>query len=394
RIALGLAVALAAWGGPVLAGTAPKEAKADSATPLPDSAGSYLAARAAMAGHQFVEAARWYAVALQVTPQNPDLLQGALTAALAQGDVAGATRLARALAATGAKSQIASMTLVADDAIRGDFAAILKDQAGGATLGQLMDDLVTAWAEVGTGKMSDASGSFDKIIGTPGMAAFGLYHKALALAQTGDFEGAEKLLSQPGADPINGLRRGVLAKVEILSQLDRGPEAVALIDKVYGPVLDDGLADLRRRLAAGEPLPFDVARTPQEGLAEAFFTLATVLADQADDTYTLLNTRIASALRPDHVEADLMSARVLEKLGQFDLAMAAFAKVPEADPAYVSAMVGQASSAMSAGKLDESVALLKALADKKPDNPGVLTAYGDSLRRQGHCDTAVLAYTQ
>ena len=108
-----------------------------------------------------------------------------------------------------------------------------------------MDGLVTAWAEVGTGKMSDATAAFDKIIATPGMEAFGLYHKALALAQTGDYEGAEKLLSDPKAAAINGLRRGVLAQVEILSQIERGPDAVALIDKVYGPNLDEGLTILR-----------------------------------------------------------------------------------------------------------------------------------------------------
>jgi tetratricopeptide (TPR) repeat protein len=392
-LSLALILALGLAGLPAGAGTTATDTPTDAAA-QPDTAGAYLAARAAASEHEFALAANWYQIALKADPQNPDLLQGALTMVLAQGDMAGATKLARALAATGSKSQIAMMTIVADNAITGDFDAILKQQAEGASLGQLMDDLVTAWAEVGTGKMSDAATTFDKIIASPGMQAFGLYHKALALAQTGDFEGAEKLLSQPGAEAINGLRRGVLAQLEILSQLERGPEAVALIDKVYGPELDEGMTDLRRRLAAGEPITFDVARTPQEGLAEAFFTLATVLADQADDTYTLLNTRIAAALRPDHVEAQMMTARVLDKLGQYDLAIAAFASVPESDPAYVSATVGQANSSMSAGKVDAAVALLKALADKKPTNPGVLTAYGDALRQQDHCDTAVGVYGQ
>ena len=391
RLALILALGLVSP--PAVAGTTAKEAPTDVAA-QPDTSGAYLAARAAASEHEYLLAASWYAVALKADPQNPDLLQGALTAVLAQGDMGGAAKLARALAATGAKSQIAAMTIVADNAITGDFAAILKDRAAGASLGQLMDDLVTAWAEVGTGKMSDAATTFDKIIATPGMQAFGLYHKALALAQTGDFEGAEKLLSQPGAEPINGLRHGVLAQLQILSQLERAPEAVALIDKVYGTEPDDGMADLRRRLAAGEPLPFDVARTPQDGLAEAFFTVATVLADQVDDTFTLLNTRIAAALRPGHVEAQMMTARVLDKQGQFDLAIAAFASVPETDAAYVAATVGQADSAMSAGKTDAAVGLLKTLAEKKPTNSDVLTAYGDALRRQDHCDTAVVVYGQ
>ena len=46
-------------------------------------------------------------------------------------------------------------------------------------------DCICAWAEVGTGKMSEAQADFDAIIKTPGMGAFGTYHKALALASTG-----------------------------------------------------------------------------------------------------------------------------------------------------------------------------------------------------------------
>ena len=382
--------------GPALAGTTatPAPATNPAAADLPDTAGAYLAARQATTVHDFAEAARWFDVALQVDPQNSQLLEGAVTTRLALGDVAAAAKLARQLSATGSKSQIAAMTLLAENAGRGDFGAILKDQADGATIGALMDGLVTAWAEVGTGKMSDATAAFDKIIATPGMEAFGLYHKALALAQTGDYEGAEKLLSDPKAAAINGLRRGVLAQVEILSQIERGPDAVALIDKVYGPNLDEGLTALRAKAAAGQPIPFDVARTPQDGMAEAFFTLATVLADQADDTFTLLNTRIAVALRPDHVEAQLMTARVLDKLKQYDLAVASYARVPEGDAAYVAAVVGQANASMAMGKLDDAVALLKTLAAHKPKDSGVLMAYGDALRRQDHCDLAIGVYGQ
>ncbi len=374
--------------------TAAKDKPADPTAALPDKSGAYLSARQAASAHDFVEAAHWFDLALAVDPQNPALLETDVAAYLAQGDVAGAAKLARLLVATGSKSQIAAMTILADNAQKDDFAAILKDQAAGASIGQLMDLLVTAWAQVGVGKMSDAAASFDKIIGTHGMEAFGLYHKALALAQTGDFEGAEKAMSDPRAAGINTLRRGVVAQVEILSQLERAPEAVALIDKAFGPTLDDGLTALRAKVAAGAPLPFDIARTAREGLAEAFFTVATVLNDQADSTFTLLNTRIASALRPDHVEAKLMSARVLDKLQQFDLAVAAYAQVPESDAAYVSAKVGQANSAMSAGRLEDAVALLKALSEARPKDPGVLVAYGDSLRRQNHCDTAIGAYGQ
>ena len=64
---------------------------------------------------------------------------------------------------------------------------------------------------VGEGKMSDALGAFDKITETKGLEAFGHFHKALALASVGDFEGADEILSGRAAGPIFVMRRGVFA---------------------------------------------------------------------------------------------------------------------------------------------------------------------------------------
>ena len=386
--ALTLGLALASFG-PTLAWADAPKATASGPTHI---AGAYLAARLAAGANDFAAAATWYDRALQADPGNATLLEGAVTAYLAVGDIDRAAEKARLLAGTGSKSQIGFLAILAADARAGDFAAILQNEKAGNSIGTLVDSLVIAWAEVGTGKVAQALADFDTIIKTPGMAAFGTYHKALALASTGDFEGADKLFSGPGADAVAQLRRGVVARVQVLSQLERNTDAVALIDKSFGPQLDEGMADLRRRLAAGEPIAFDAARTASDGLAEVFFTVATALGDQADDTYTLLYTRVAASLRPGHVEAQLMSARILEKLAQFDLATAAFATIPPGDPAYVSAMIGQAESAIAADRLDEAVKLLQSLAARKPADIAVQVALGDALRRQEHCDLAIRAY--
>lgn len=384
---------LAALACPALAGTTAKDTSAN-AVGLRDSAGAYLAARAAAAKNDFVLAAQWYGLALQADPNNPDILQSALVANVALGDMATAAAQARTLKKTGAVSQVGQMVIVADDALQGDYGAILQDQANGASVGKLMDVLVTAWAQVGSGKMSQAVGTFDEIIAAPGMEPFGVYHKALALAQSGDFDGADKLFMRPESAAIHRFRRGVLAQAQVLSQLDRNADAIVLIDYVYGTTPDAGMVALKKRLAQGEKLVFDVARTPQDGMAEAYFSLATLLVGQTNDTFTLLNARLATTLRPDHVEAALMSARVLDKLGQHELAISTFAQVPKSDPAYIAAVIGQAASAQAAGRLEDAVTLLKVLADNHPDNAGVLSAYGDSLRRQDRCDAAIGVYSQ
>ena len=367
---------------------APHTAAAES-----DQAGAYLAARQAATANDFAAAAQWHDKALLADPTNAALLEGAVTARLALGDIAAAATSGRALLATGTRNQIAYLAVLAGDIQAGDFASILADQTAGHTIGALIDKLVVAWAKVGTGKMSDAQADFDAIIKTPGTGAFGTYHKALALASTGDYEGADRLLSGPEAGAVMQLRRAVLAQAQILAQLERNPEAVALIDRAFGTRPDAGMADLRRRLTAGEPVEFDAARTATDGLAEVFFTLATALNPDADQTYVLLYARVAAALRPDHVEALLMSAEILEGLQQYDLASDVFGQVPASDPAFVSARIGQADAAIRAGRTDASVALLQALAADHPKDETVQTALGDALRRQGHCDLAIPAYS-
>ena len=356
-------------------------------------AGAYLAARQASIRNDFAEAAKWFDRVLLSDPTNPTLLEGAVAAHLAMGQIAEAATNGRALLASGTRNQIASLAVLTANAQSGNFAQIVTDQADGNTIGALIDRLTVAWAKVGTGNMTAALTDFDAIIATAGTGAFGIYHKALALAASGDFVGADLLLSGPDAAPALQLRRAVLAHVQILSQLERNADAIALIDKAFGTRPDPGMVDMRRRLDAGALVPFDIARNATDGMAEVFFTLATALNDQADQTYVLMYVRAAAALRPDHVEAQLMAATILDTLERYELAIDVLAKVPATDPAYIAARIGQADAAIMLGRTDESVAILQGLVALKPDDISAQTAFGDALRRQDRCDLAIPAYT-
>ena len=377
-LALAVAVALS-WSAPAFAQST-------------DLAGAYLAARHAAADNDFAAAATWYDKALLADPANPVLLEGDVTAWLALGDVDKAATSGQTLLKTGTKNQIAYIAVLAADIKAGRYDKVLADQKAGNSIGALIDKLIVAWAGVGAGNMTQAQADFDAIIATPATQSFGIYHKALALAASGDFEGADKLLASPAAAAALSLRRAVLAHIEILSKLERNPDAVTLLDRAFGTRPDDGTAALRARLIAGDTLDFDIARTAQDGLAEVFYTLATALNDQADQTFVLIYARAATALRPDHVDAHLMSANILESLGQLDLAIQAFSSVPMGDPAYVPAQIGAADATLRTGRTDDAVALLDTLATQKPGDLNVLTALGDAQHRQDKCDRAIKSY--
>ncbi|MES2916414.1 MAG: tetratricopeptide repeat protein [Pseudomonadota bacterium] len=356
--------------------------------------GAYLAARIAESENDFRAAANWYGQAITADPGNPTLLDGAILAEIGVGDFALAIDAARKRGAIeGEPSQLAELVLLADEANREDYAAIQAASAAGRDVGDLANQLILAWAKVGEGKMSEALEAFDAVTKTKGYEAFGYFHKALALASVGDFEGADNILSGKAAGPIMVMRRGVFAHAQILSQLERNADAIALLDRSFGTSPDPIVDAVRLRLQAGEPIPFDTVRTARDGIAEVFYSISTALNGEADPVYTLLHLRIAGYLRPDHSDALLLTADVLQNLGQNDLASQTYTAFAPGDPAFVTAEIGRAGALRAQGKADAAIEALQTLARAHGDLVSVQFALADMLRGEDRFDEAEVAYT-
>lgn len=354
--------------------------------------GAYLAAMVANSESDYVAAAEWSARALVNDPKNPGLLNALVLANFGTGDLEAAAKYAADLTAAGETSQSATLALLAQAAKTADYEAILKLSSSGSSAGVVLDTLVKAWAKLGLGRMTDATADFDKLATTKGLEAFGLYHKALALASAGDFEGADAILSGKAAGSIAVNRRGAIAQIEILSQLERNKDAIAFIDRSFVPGRDLEIDALRARLEAGEPLPFTITRNATEGIAEVFFTLATAVNGEADPAYTMQYSRATSYLRPDNTEAILLTANLLEQQNQHDLATAAYAQITPEDPAFYIAEIGRAEATRTAGRPDAALEILQGLARSHPEQLAVQIALGDGLRRAEKFAEAKAAY--
>ncbi len=355
--------------------------------------GAYLAARVAGSDNDYTAAADWFGQALAADPKNGALMEGDIVARIGAGDFASAIPVAARLAKLNPEAQVAQIALIADEAKRGDFATLLAAMKGNRAVSPLMDQLVTAWAELGTGDMSQAQKDFDKIAATKGLEAFGLYHKALALASVGDFEGAEKILAVKGDGPLKVLRRGRVANAEILSQLERNPEAIKVLTDAFPEGNDPSINGMIADLQAGKTLPFDVTRNVTDGLAEVFFTMAlAATGGEASDAFTLIYARTAIYLRPNHAEAILLAAAMLENQQRWELADATYALVAPADPGFFAAELGRARALQSAGKTDAAEKVLATLAKSRPDLIGVYLAQGDLYRGEDRWADAEVAY--
>lgn len=361
-------------------------------------AGAYLAARSADMASDFRAARDYLTRALAADPANTLLMEGLVAAQIGMGDAAGAVPVARRLSSLGAGSQLAAMVLISDTLRKEDYAAALADfQSGNPVVGPLVDQLLGAWTHLGAGSMAQALEGFEAVAEKPGLAAFGNYHKAMALALVGDFEGADALFAEPDSG-LMALRRALFAHVQVLSQLDRPADALARLEEFFGSASDPEIEPLRRVLEAqvaasdAPKLPFDTVRNARDGAAEVFYVLAAVLQGEAPPQQTLTNVRMTEFLRPDHVDAAVLSAAVLQALGQEELAIAAFERIGPDSPAWLAARSGRVQALYRMGRKEEAITAMQALAAEVPDASSVHIALADLLRRESRYKEAAEAY--
>jgi tetratricopeptide (TPR) repeat protein len=123
-----------------------------------------------------------------------------------------------------------------------------------------------------------------------------------------------------------------------------------------------------------------------------YFSIANALRNEANADYTLLYARLAEHLRPDHTEALLLTAELLETLGRYELASQTYQKVPADDPSFHAAELGRAEALREAGKIEAAMEVLEALTRSQSDLPYAHTALGDLRRQEKNFEGAISSY--
>jgi tetratricopeptide (TPR) repeat protein len=355
-------------------------------------AGAYLAGQHAAFHNDFDAAARYYTQALARDPNNAEMMEDAIVAQIALGRIDRAKPLATVLESRELRSQAAHMVSIASLFEAEDYTGYLARDTETMGIGPLVDGLLEAWAQVGAGDETAAMASFDKIGLEPGVQGFAMYHKAMALAGLGQFEVAAVIFASQTGGPLQQTRRGAMARAEVLSQLGRNEEAITSIGTAFGASTDPELTGIVAALEAGESLPFTHITSARDGAAEVFFSIAGALRQDAGPEYTLLYSRLARYLRPDHIDSLLLTAELLETVGQYDLASAAYKEVPADHPAFHAAELGRAAALRLSGKPDAAIEVLEQLAKRFGDLPVVHSTLGDVLRQQDRFEEAAAAY--
>ncbi|WP_347137741.1 tetratricopeptide repeat protein [Paracoccus sp. SSK6] len=377
-------------------GDAPASAPAPKSDPAPLTfglAGPFLAARMATVENDFQAAARFFVQAVAHDPGDRFLQDSALVALVSAGEIDRAVQLANRIGGDGEPTELSRLIHRADLVHGGDWAGLLADvgtPTDASSEADLLAGMLRGWGLLGAGKASEALAEFERLTRLPGVAPMVNYHLALARALVGDYEGAEALL----ADETTGAHiLGFAARAQILAQLERRDEAVAMIEAIPGIEAEPQLLALRDRLKTGQPVAFDVVRTPADGIAQVFLTFASALASSPDpEPLSLIHARLAAWLSPDTAEARLMVAQILQERQQFDLAEPEFDALRRMGQMRPAAELSRIDSLSRAGRTDEAGKAALSLTAAYPDLPQAWIALGDLLRQQEKFAQAVPAY--
>jgi tetratricopeptide (TPR) repeat protein len=322
----------------------------------------FLIARVADMSGDYGIASQHYDSALTQTARNPQLLNGAVAAALAAGEAARARELASAMPDSAAGPPLAhivrAVEALADAryAIAGDEIARLN---GGPT-DELIARMLLTWAEAGAGREDAALLELDQLSDVRPYGALIAYQQAMAM----DFVGrdADALAAYAvAADGGIWLAPAVERHADLLARTGAIEDATALL--AGAPVRNDSEAltrDIERLRASGrvatQPL------SPARGAAISLFGLGAVFLQERDEARGLATMTLALMLDPSLDPARLSFAQAQSEHGRHAEARAALAQVAAASPYHLSAQIMTAWVLKEEGREDEALALARQIA--------------------------------
>lgn len=368
---------------------------ASAAPPPAPATAEFLSARFAAEHHDLSKAADLFAAALDKDRGNPQLLSSAFFYAVAAGRVDTGVDYAKRLIAENPNQRVAYLCLAAAAMKRHDYRAA-RDQIARSRqdiVATYTVRLIDAWAAAGDGDRGAAQTILTELRHQSGTEAVATFNLALMADYFGDIASADTL--------YRGLMQGNATSPRLIEAYGRfleragKPDAARALyeankaDASIMPIATAGLA----RLALGRK-PAPIVATPEDGAAEAFLGIATTIGDETGADVSVVFLQLAKYLRPDFELADLMIADRFELVGNYDGAIAIYARMSQTSPYWRISALQSATDKLMAKRDAEAIADLQALVARFPDDINVWMMLGDANRQVKAYGAAITAYTK
>lgn len=360
----------------------------------PGLAGSFLSSRFAKNHQDLKAASKHLKEALSHDPSNLRLTHEAMRMSLLAGDVPQAIAFAHILQKDSKTDALVATLLMLESVKAGKYDQANKyvAEAPGGGLYGIVRPVMTEWLDIAGGDVVgqvDMQGAIDK---AGFFAPFLTYHMALMNDVLGNDHAAAEAYLKASADPETTPYRVVEALANFYARQGKWSEAQGVFNAYARANPDSSLLPGKLKPTKKEVRPLVV--DAKEGLAELFFTTASILFGEESTQDTFLYLRIALDLRPNLPPAQLMLANLYEQVEDYPQAIATYDAMEKGNVFYRRGQVRKALNLEAMGQRGNAIAQLDKLArEHKTDTLAVITK-GDMLREDQKYEEAVDAYTE
>jgi tetratricopeptide (TPR) repeat protein len=388
-----VAVAATAFGILMLPGLLAAQAptKPDPARVSPS--GNYLAARHASQQRDAVAASAYYRAALRNDPKNPELLDRAFIASLAEGDIEEAVRLAERVLQVSKNDRTARLVL----GVRGiktkqwQQARLNLAQSVRGPVTDLTAALLIAWTQYGSNDSKTAIEVIDRLQGPDWYAIFKDQHAGLILDIAGKKPDAKRRFEKVQKLDSTNLRV-VEAYGSFLSRHGTKDEALEVFQTFEKALPRHPLVMAEvKEVENGQKLP-PLIQNAQAGAAEVLYGIGAALGRRGGEDLGLAYLQLALYLEPRHPLALLSLADLYEAMKKPQLAINEYRKIPADSPLHRNAEIQLATNLDSLEKTDEAKDHLKKLIAENPRDTEAILALGNIERSRKNYEDCAKTY--
>jgi tetratricopeptide (TPR) repeat protein len=355
--------------------------------------GAYLAGRHAQHMRDYQTAASWFEDALRADAESPELITRTFLMEASVGRFQRARSLAESELKLDATDTVALLVLLMDRVKAGDKpgALALAEKLREEGVHRFVGPLARTWTRMAMGDLAGAEGALQEFDKFNGFAPLKYYQLALIYDFAGRADLAEENFKKT-LDASSQLNwRLADAMGNFYQRHGRDDEAQGLYQRFIKENAGSELAESVIASKAAGPPPALIG-SPEDGLAEALFDLASVVNQLETLDLALLYARCAVELRPNLILGQLLLSDVLSAQNKPELSLDVLARIPQTSPYWWASRLRVAASLEMLDRTDEAIAQLKEMAAEEPPRAGAEMQLGDLLRGKKRFNEAVDAY--
>lgn len=354
--------------------------------------GAYLAARFAQHNNDYEEAADYMQQVLAFDPENSSIQRDAIQQFIIAGDIEKAIDLAvasvegEALRSNDALYTLLFMLKYVHVENYKDALTQIQKFDGQGLLGAVQF-LVESWLTLGAERTVNAQ-AMEKAIENAGLfAPLMQYHAALMYVQIGDDVKAAEHYAHATASIESTPLRVVTQALYFYEKTENVKAAEVLTNAYkkaypYSQFLDVWNTEGEQAVV-----------TAAEGMAELFFTIASIVFSERSGDDGLMYIQFANYLQPDFPAARLMQGNMLEAGEHFDDAIAVYQSIDANSVYYPRAVIRIALNYEAKDSIDNALRTLRDLKKQFPNYLEVRRSYADILRSDKRYLKAADAYS-